>query len=178
MIRWDKEPGAHHHRLGDPILPFCPTASVQRAPHLQAEDRLFKHLFRGYNRWARPVPNTLDVVIVRFGLSIAQLIDVVRLSHHPSRSWDQPQPLSWVLSPHSPPPVPVPRPTSIRASPFPQWPRKGTDGQQWVFPMLCLFRWTQPLKTQVACAILSKACSVRKGLGRTGIAVPHKRFFW
>ncbi|KGL88330.1 Neuronal acetylcholine receptor subunit alpha-2, partial [Charadrius vociferus] len=29
-----------------------------------------------YNRWARPVPNTSDVVIVKFGLSIAQLIDV------------------------------------------------------------------------------------------------------
>ncbi|XP_028908520.1 neuronal acetylcholine receptor subunit alpha-2 isoform X2 [Ornithorhynchus anatinus] len=41
-----------------------------------AEDRLFKHLFQGYNRWVRPVPNTSDVVIVRFGLSIAQLIDV------------------------------------------------------------------------------------------------------
>ena len=30
------------------------------------------------------MPNTSDVVIVRFGLSIAQLIDVVRLSYHPS----------------------------------------------------------------------------------------------
>lgn len=65
---------------GDLTLPSCPTASVQRAPPTHAEDRLFKHLFRGYNRWARPVPNTSDVVIVRFGLSIAQLIDVVRLS--------------------------------------------------------------------------------------------------
>uniref|UniRef100_A0A8C3WIU6 Cholinergic receptor nicotinic alpha 2 subunit n=1 Tax=Catagonus wagneri TaxID=51154 RepID=A0A8C3WIU6_9CETA len=54
-----------------------------RASHIQAEDRLFKHLFTGYNRWARPVPNTSDVVIVRFGLSIAQLIDVVCLSYHP-----------------------------------------------------------------------------------------------
>ncbi|NXB62262.1 ACHA2 protein, partial [Struthidea cinerea] len=43
-----------------------------------AEERLFKRLFSGYNRWSRPVPNTSDVVIVRFGLSIAQLIDVVR----------------------------------------------------------------------------------------------------
>uniref|UniRef100_A0A8C4MJE3 Cholinergic receptor nicotinic alpha 2 subunit n=1 Tax=Equus asinus TaxID=9793 RepID=A0A8C4MJE3_EQUAS len=60
---------------GDPLFP-PPTASVQRAPPTHAEDRLFKHLFRGYNRWARPVPNTSDVVIVRFGLSIAQLIDV------------------------------------------------------------------------------------------------------
>ncbi|NWI95971.1 ACHA2 protein, partial [Pitta sordida] len=41
-----------------------------------AEERLFKRLFSGYNRWSRPVPNTSDVVIVRFGLSIAQLIDV------------------------------------------------------------------------------------------------------
>ncbi|KAM5229529.1 neuronal acetylcholine receptor subunit alpha-2 isoform 2-T2 [Hipposideros larvatus] len=57
-------------------LLLIPAASAQRAPHIQAEDRLFKHLFRGYNRWARPVPNTSDVVIVRFGLSIAQLIDV------------------------------------------------------------------------------------------------------
>ncbi|XP_069461748.1 neuronal acetylcholine receptor subunit alpha-2 [Ambystoma mexicanum] len=41
-----------------------------------AEERLFKRLFSGYNRWARPVPNISDVVIVKFGLSIAQLIDV------------------------------------------------------------------------------------------------------
>lgn len=69
----------------DPTLPSCPPVLARRAHHAQAEDRLFKHLFRGYNRWARPVPNTSDVVIVRFGLSIAQLIDVVGLSHHPLR---------------------------------------------------------------------------------------------
>ncbi|XP_023371367.1 neuronal acetylcholine receptor subunit alpha-2 isoform X2 [Otolemur garnettii] len=34
---------------------------AQRGSHPQAEDRLFKHLFGGYNRWARPVPNTSDV---------------------------------------------------------------------------------------------------------------------
>ncbi|XP_015994118.1 neuronal acetylcholine receptor subunit alpha-2 isoform X1 [Rousettus aegyptiacus] len=61
---------------GDPTLLPCSTAQAQQARQVQAEDRLFKHLFRGYNRWARPVPNTSDVVIVRFGLSIAQLIDV------------------------------------------------------------------------------------------------------
>ncbi|KAM7062063.1 LOW QUALITY PROTEIN: neuronal acetylcholine receptor subunit alpha-2 [Acridotheres tristis] len=49
-------------------------AAGQRRSH--AEDRLFQRLFSGYNRWSRPVPNTSDVVIVRFGLSIAQLIDV------------------------------------------------------------------------------------------------------
>uniref|UniRef100_A0A8C2B6G3 Cholinergic receptor, nicotinic, alpha 2b (neuronal) n=1 Tax=Cyprinus carpio TaxID=7962 RepID=A0A8C2B6G3_CYPCA len=44
--------------------------------HSHAEDDLFKKLFDGYNKWSRPVPNTSDVVIVKFGLSIAQLIDV------------------------------------------------------------------------------------------------------
>lgn len=81
-----------------PHSSFPSTGSARRASHSQAEDRLFKHLFRGYNRWARPVPNTSDVVIVRFGLSIAQLIDVVRLSPHASPPWDQPsdhRSLSW-----------------------------------------------------------------------------------
>lgn len=73
-----------------PLSSFPSTGSAQRASPPQAEDRLFKHLFRGYNRWARPVPNTSDVVIVRFGLSIAQLIDVVGLSPHASPLWDQP----------------------------------------------------------------------------------------
>uniref|UniRef100_A0A8C3G7P5 Cholinergic receptor nicotinic alpha 2 subunit n=1 Tax=Cyclopterus lumpus TaxID=8103 RepID=A0A8C3G7P5_CYCLU len=44
--------------------------------HSHAEDELFKTLFAGYNKWSRPVPNISDVVIVKFGLSIAQLIDV------------------------------------------------------------------------------------------------------
>lgn len=45
--------------------------------HAYAEDKLFKKLFIGYNKWSRPVRNISDVVIVKFGLSIAQLIDVV-----------------------------------------------------------------------------------------------------
>ncbi|KAK7142798.1 hypothetical protein R3I94_012219 [Phoxinus phoxinus] len=44
--------------------------------HAHAEDKLFKKLFLGYNKWSRPVQNISDVVIVKFGLSIAQLIDV------------------------------------------------------------------------------------------------------
>ncbi|XP_051868651.1 neuronal acetylcholine receptor subunit alpha-4 isoform X2 [Pristis pectinata] len=48
----------------------------QEKTRSQAEERLFKHLFSGYNRWSRPVPNSSDAVIVNFGLSIAQLIDV------------------------------------------------------------------------------------------------------
>ncbi|EHB17796.1 Neuronal acetylcholine receptor subunit alpha-4 [Heterocephalus glaber] len=45
-----------------------------------SEERLLKTLFSGYNKWSRPVANTSDVVLVRFGLSIAQLIDVVGLA--------------------------------------------------------------------------------------------------
>lgn len=57
---------------------FFPLAvSCCEKTHSHAEDELFKKLFEGYNKWSRPVPNTSDVVIVKFGLSIAQLIDVV-----------------------------------------------------------------------------------------------------
>ncbi|KAG7471977.1 hypothetical protein MATL_G00103700 [Megalops atlanticus] len=41
-----------------------------------AEERLLKTLFTRYNKLSRPVANISDVVLVRFGLSIAQLIDV------------------------------------------------------------------------------------------------------
>ncbi|KAJ1122690.1 hypothetical protein NDU88_001175 [Pleurodeles waltl] len=54
------------------IVPAC--CDVQMRAH--AEERLLKKLFFGYNKWSRPVANTTDVVLVRFGLSIAQLIDV------------------------------------------------------------------------------------------------------
>uniref|UniRef100_A0A3B4FKS4 Neuronal acetylcholine receptor subunit alpha-2-like n=2 Tax=Haplochromini TaxID=319058 RepID=A0A3B4FKS4_9CICH len=53
------------------------TALCDEKTHSHAEDDLFKTLFAGYNKWSRPVPNISDVVIVKFGLSIAQLIDVV-----------------------------------------------------------------------------------------------------
>lgn len=59
------------------IVSLSAALSLQAQTHSHAEERLFKYLFSGYNRWSRPVPNISDVVIVRFGLSIAQLIDVV-----------------------------------------------------------------------------------------------------
>ncbi|TKS66416.1 Neuronal acetylcholine receptor subunit alpha-2 [Collichthys lucidus] len=43
---------------------------------LHTEDELFRRLFGGYSKWTRPARNISDVVIVKFGLSIAQLIDV------------------------------------------------------------------------------------------------------
>ncbi|XP_067387390.1 neuronal acetylcholine receptor subunit alpha-2 [Emydura macquarii macquarii] len=62
------------------VIVWCvimlPSVSIQDRTHIHAEERLFKYLFTSYNRWSRPVPNISDVVIVRFGLSIAQLIDV------------------------------------------------------------------------------------------------------
>ncbi|CAM9931292.1 unnamed protein product [Bubo scandiacus] len=58
------------------FVTFQAASCLQDQPGSHAEERLFKHLFTGYNRWSRPVPNTSDVVIVKFGLSIAQLIDV------------------------------------------------------------------------------------------------------
>lgn len=60
------------------VLRFTSAVFCDRKTHSHAEDDLFKKLFSGYNKWSRPVPNISDVVIVKFGLSIAQLIDVVR----------------------------------------------------------------------------------------------------
>lgn len=54
-----------------------PTALGHVETRAHAEERLLKKLFSGYNKWSRPVANISDVVLVRFGLSIAQLIDVV-----------------------------------------------------------------------------------------------------
>ncbi|XP_052425549.1 neuronal acetylcholine receptor subunit alpha-2 [Carassius gibelio] len=44
--------------------------------HALAEERLIRSLFRNYNKLSRPVANISEVVLVHFGLSIAQLIDV------------------------------------------------------------------------------------------------------
>lgn len=53
-----------------------PSVSCHIETRAHAEERLLKKLFLGYNKWSRPVANISDAVLVRFGLSIAQLIDV------------------------------------------------------------------------------------------------------
>ncbi|XP_032950270.1 neuronal acetylcholine receptor subunit alpha-4 [Rhinolophus ferrumequinum] len=58
--------------LGVGLLPAG--SHVETRAH--AEERLLRKLFSGYNKWSRPVANISDVVLVHFGLSIAQLIDV------------------------------------------------------------------------------------------------------
>lgn len=42
------------------------------------EDSLLRNLFRGYQKWVRPVQHANDTITVRFGLKISQLVDVVR----------------------------------------------------------------------------------------------------
>lgn len=71
--------GLEGHPLCSPAPkpPASPTASSHIETRAHAEERLLKRLFSGYNKWSRPVANISDVVLVRFGLSIAQLIDVV-----------------------------------------------------------------------------------------------------
>ncbi|XP_019828372.2 neuronal acetylcholine receptor subunit alpha-4 [Bos indicus] len=58
--------------LGAGLLPVSSHAETRA----HAEERLLKKLFSGYNKWSRPVANISDAVLVHFGLSIAQLIDV------------------------------------------------------------------------------------------------------
>uniref|UniRef100_A0A3B3YIA9 Cholinergic receptor, nicotinic, beta polypeptide 3a n=1 Tax=Poecilia mexicana TaxID=48701 RepID=A0A3B3YIA9_9TELE len=40
------------------------------------EDSLLRNLFRGYQKWVRPVGHANDTITVRFGLKISQLVDV------------------------------------------------------------------------------------------------------
>jgi len=58
----------------------CFTETVQ-GPN---EKRLFNELFgvsRGYNRLERPVVNDSEALVVKFGLVLQQIIDVVSTSH-------------------------------------------------------------------------------------------------
>ncbi|XP_067885061.1 neuronal acetylcholine receptor subunit beta-3-like [Heterodontus francisci] len=42
----------------------------------EIEGTLLKNLFRGYQKWVRPVRNSSDTIKVKFGLEISQLVDV------------------------------------------------------------------------------------------------------
>uniref|UniRef100_A0A4W6E6Y0 Cholinergic receptor nicotinic beta 3 subunit a n=1 Tax=Lates calcarifer TaxID=8187 RepID=A0A4W6E6Y0_LATCA len=42
----------------------------------EMEDSLLRNLFRGYQKWVRPVQHANDTITVRFGLKISQLVDV------------------------------------------------------------------------------------------------------
>ncbi|XP_026218986.1 neuronal acetylcholine receptor subunit alpha-2-like [Anabas testudineus] len=55
---------------------FINSVLAEHWARVHTEDELFRSLFGGYSKWTRPARNVTDVVIVKFGLSIAQLIDV------------------------------------------------------------------------------------------------------
>ncbi|KAL2088268.1 hypothetical protein ACEWY4_015167 [Coilia grayii] len=44
--------------------------------YAKMEDKLFKELFRNYQKWVRPVEDLNGTVRVKFGLAISQLVDV------------------------------------------------------------------------------------------------------
>ncbi|XP_078460977.1 neuronal acetylcholine receptor subunit alpha-2-like [Lampetra planeri] len=58
------------------MVPETRGAAEVMARSIHAEERLLQALLTGYSRWSRPVRNSTHVVYVRFGLSVAQLIDV------------------------------------------------------------------------------------------------------
>ncbi len=51
------------------------------------EDTLLRNLFRGYQKWVRPILHANDTITVRFGLKISQLVDVVRQTHLYCNIW-------------------------------------------------------------------------------------------
>uniref|UniRef100_A0A3Q0SJE8 Cholinergic receptor, nicotinic, alpha 4b n=1 Tax=Amphilophus citrinellus TaxID=61819 RepID=A0A3Q0SJE8_AMPCI len=57
-------------------ITLCSYICFELGPRAHAEERLLQNLFANYNKLSRPVRNTTDTVLVHFGLSIAQLIDV------------------------------------------------------------------------------------------------------
>uniref|UniRef100_A0A4W5QYI1 Neurotransmitter-gated ion-channel ligand-binding domain-containing protein n=1 Tax=Hucho hucho TaxID=62062 RepID=A0A4W5QYI1_9TELE len=60
-------------------LMWCYSASIgipKLFSYAKTEDKLFKNLFRNYQKWVRPVKYLNGTVRVRFGLAISQLVDV------------------------------------------------------------------------------------------------------
>ncbi|XP_063076177.1 neuronal acetylcholine receptor subunit beta-3a [Engraulis encrasicolus] len=66
-----------------PIFALCcvlaATSATTDAPGeslAELEDALLRNLFKGYQKWVRPVLHANDTITVRFGLKISQLVDV------------------------------------------------------------------------------------------------------
>ncbi|KAK5601286.1 Neuronal acetylcholine receptor subunit alpha-5 [Crenichthys baileyi] len=56
---------------------LCHSLRVQNiSSYAKAEDKLFKYLFRNYQKWVRPVEYLNQTIRVKFGLAISQLVDV------------------------------------------------------------------------------------------------------
>ncbi|XP_039206948.1 neuronal acetylcholine receptor subunit beta-3 isoform X2 [Crotalus tigris] len=65
-----------------PLL-FCAHGSAFTvfSSFAENEDALLRHLFRGYQKWIRPVKHANDTIKVYFGLKISQLVDVEWIDH-------------------------------------------------------------------------------------------------
>lgn len=59
-------------------LPRVPTTGILRPPKDKDEDRLFRDLFQDYNQELRPAVNKEENVTVFLGLTLQQVIDLVR----------------------------------------------------------------------------------------------------
>lgn len=57
---------------------LAPSAQEDFVSLAEMEDSLLRNLFKGYQKWVRPVQHANDTITVRFGLKISQLVDVVR----------------------------------------------------------------------------------------------------
>jgi hypothetical protein len=44
-------------------------------------DELYHRLMSKYNKYVRPVKNNTDIVTVKFGLKLIQIVDVVCIKH-------------------------------------------------------------------------------------------------
>ncbi|XP_028661865.2 neuronal acetylcholine receptor subunit beta-3a [Erpetoichthys calabaricus] len=62
--------------LSSALLLSAVSASRDFISLAETEDALLQNLFRGYQKWVRPVLHSNDTITVKFGLKISQLVDV------------------------------------------------------------------------------------------------------
>jgi len=68
--RWDT-----YQRIASLLLVLL--LSIQRVETNSDANRLYEDLMMSYNRFVRPVQNDSDTLVVKLGLKLSQLIDVV-----------------------------------------------------------------------------------------------------
>ena len=75
------------------VIVFC-DAQDSLAGHY--EEKLIDHIFnnRMYNKLARPVKNESEILLIKFGLALQQIIDVVR--PEPAPAFHSPSTNSWI----------------------------------------------------------------------------------
>lgn len=67
-----------------PLSPtWSPAASLGLVGASSDSNRLYEDLMMSYNRFVRPVQNDTDTLVVKLGLKLSQLIDVVSIGRGP-----------------------------------------------------------------------------------------------